>query len=543
MNLGIDKDFLSSKKPNQLFSVIFVQSMYPSNLKKMKKKINQALVIFGASGDLTYRKLIPAVFDLYINDSLPEGYAVLGVSRTQFTDDKFRKKMKEGIHQYSSYKNVTNEKLQKFLSKIFYLSIDTDKGEEYSRLKEKLDKLNNKFNLGQNYIFYLSTPPSLYSKIPKYLYSHGLTLQQKGFRRIIIEKPFGHDFLSAVELNNQLLEFFKEDQIYRIDHYLGKETVQNLMVTRFANGIYEPLWNRNFIKHIEITAAESIGVEGRGGYYDDAGALRDMIQNHLLQVLSLVAMEPPSKITAEEIRYEKMKVFRSLRPFSKSDLNQNVIRGQYTDATIKGKHYVSYREEPNVDPQSRTETYAALKIYIDNWRWEGVPFYIRTGKRLPTNVSEVVIHFRPSPQKLFKQVDESTHSDNQLILRIQPDEGILLKTGMKVPGNGYEVRSVNMDFHYSDLNDHYIPSAYERLILDCMTGDNMLYMQGEAVEETWKFVQPILDYWENDQDAPLHGYPSGSWGPDVADELIEGKEHTWRYPCKNLAEDGIYCEL
>ena len=221
MNLGIDKDFLSSKKPNQLFSVIFVQSMYPSNLKKMKKKINQALVIFGASGDLTYRKLIPAVFDLYINDSLPEGYAVLGVSRTQFTDDKFRKKMKEGIHQYSSYKNVTNEKLQKFLSKIFYLSIDTDKGEEYSRLKEKLDKLNNKFNLGQNYIFYLSTPPSLYSKIPKYLYSHGLTLQQKGFRRIIIEKPFGHDFLSAVELNNQLLEFFKEDQIYRIDHYLG----------------------------------------------------------------------------------------------------------------------------------------------------------------------------------------------------------------------------------------------------------------------------------------------------------------------------------
>lgn len=509
----------------------------------MKKKINQALVIFGASGDLTFRKLIPAVFDLYMNNSLPEGYAVLGVSRTQLTDDKFRKKMKDGIRQFAHYKDAANEQLEDFLTKLFYISIDTDKGEEYARVKDKLDKLNKRFNLEHNYIFYLSTPPALYNTIPKFLYGQGLTLQHKGFRRVIIEKPFGHDLKSAVELNNQLLVFFEENQIYRIDHYLGKETVQNLMVTRFANGIYEPLWNRNFIKHVEITAAESIGVESRGGYYDTSGALRDMIQNHLLQVLSLVAMEPPCKITPEDIRYEKMKVFRSLRPFSKSDLKNNVIRGQYTEATVRGKHYSSYREETNVDPHSRTETYAAMKIYIDNWRWEGVPFYIRTGKRLPTNVSEVVIHFRPSPQKLFKQVDESTHSDNQLILRIQPDEGILLKTGMKVPGNGYEVKSVNMDFHYTELNDHYIPSAYERLILDCMSGDNMLYMQGEAVEETWKFVQPILDYWENDQDAPLHGYPSGSWGPEVADNLIEGKENRWRYPCKNLAEDGIYCEL
>ncbi|HLW09656.1 MAG TPA: glucose-6-phosphate dehydrogenase [Fermentimonas sp.] len=509
----------------------------------MKKKTNQALVIFGASGDLTYRKLIPAVFDLFMNDSLPEGYAVLGVSRTEFSDEKFRKKMKEGIRQFAHYKDAANDKINNFLSKIFYLSIDTSKGDEYGKVKEKLDKLNKKFNLEHNYIFYLSTPPALYNVIPKFLYGHGLTMQQKGFRRIIIEKPFGHDTQSAIELNHQLLEFFQEDQIYRIDHYLGKETVQNLMVTRFANGIYEPLWNRNYIRHVEITAAESIGVEDRGGYYDEAGALRDMIQNHLLQVLSLVAMEPPAKLSAEDIRYEKMKVFRSLRPLSKSDLRNNVIRGQYTEANIKGKHYNNYRDEKNVDPNSRTETFAAMKIYIDNWRWQGVPFYIRTGKRLPTNVSEVVIHFNPSPQKLFKQLDESTSLDNQLILRIQPDEGILLKTGMKVPGSGYEVRSANMDFHYSELNDHYIPSAYERLILDCMIGDNMLYMQGEAAEETWRFVQPILDYWENDKDAPLHGYPSGSWGPDVSDDLIEGKENTWRYPCKNLAEDGIYCEL
>jgi glucose-6-phosphate 1-dehydrogenase len=268
-----------------------------------------------------------------------------------------------------------------------------------------------------------------------------------------------------------------------------------------------------------------------------------MVQNHLLQVASLVAMEPPIKITPEDIRYEKMKVFRSLRPFSKIELKKNVIRGQYTEATVRGKQYDGYREEKSVDKNSRTETYVAMKVFIDNWRWQGVPFYIRTGKRLPTNVTEVVIHFKPSPQKLFKSADGATNSDNQLIVRIQPDEGILLKTAMKVPGSGYEVKSVNMDFHYTELNDHYIPSAYERLILDCMIGDNMLYMSSEAAEATWKFVQPLLDYWENDKDAPLHGYPSGSWGPDVADNLIEGKENTWRYPCKNLAEDGIYCEL
>ncbi len=509
----------------------------------MKKTTNQALVIFGASGDLTYRKLIPAVFDLYMNDSLPEGYAVLGVSRSPFTDKQFREKMGEGITLFAHYKNADRKKIDDFLSRLYYLSIDTGKGEDYIHVKDKLSVLNKKLNLEHNYIFYLSTPPSLYTIIPKYLYGHGLTLQQKGFRRIIIEKPFGHDLTSAINLNAQLLEFFQEDQIYRIDHYLGKETVQNLMVTRFANGIYEPLWNRNFIQHVEITAAESIGVEERGGYYDHSGALRDMVQNHLLQVASLVAMEPPIKITPEDIRYEKMKVFRSLRPFSKNELKKNVIRGQYTEATVRGKQYDGYREEKSVDKNSRTETYVAMKVFIDNWRWQGVPFYIRTGKRLPTNVTEVVIHFKPSPQKLFKSADGATNSDNQLIVRIQPDEGILLKTAMKVPGSGYEVKSVNMDFHYTELNDHYIPSAYERLILDCMIGDNMLYMSSEAAEATWKFVQPLLDYWENDKDAPLHGYPSGSWGPDVADNLIEGKENTWRYPCKNLAEDGIYCEL
>lgn len=509
----------------------------------MKKITNQALVIFGASGDLTNRKLIPAVFDLYMNRSLPEGYAILGISRTQFTDPQFREKMKEGIRQFAHNREADEEKIDTFLSSLFYLRIDTAKGEEYVQVKNKLDEMNRKFNLGRNCIFYLSTPPSLYTVIPRFLYEQGLISQEEGFRRVIIEKPFGHDLASAIRLNRELLEFLTEEQIYRIDHYLGKETVQNMMVTRFANGIYEPLWNRNYIQYVEITAAESVGIEDRGGYYDEAGALRDMIQNHLLQVLSLVAMEPPNKITSEEIRYEKMRVFRSLRPMNHADLKQNAIRGQYTGSTVRGKQYRGYREEANVKPDSRTETYAALKIYIDNWRWQGIPFYIRTGKRLPTRVTEVVIHFRPSPQKLFKPADGSNLSDNQLILRIQPDEGILLKIGMKVPGNGYEVKPVNLSFRYSDLTDQYIADAYERLILDCMSGDNMLFMQGEATEETWKFVQPILDYWENDGEAPLYGYPSGSWGPDVADNLIEGEENSWRLPCKNLAEDGIFCEL
>ena len=509
----------------------------------MKKIDNQALVIFGASGDLAHRKLIPSLFDLYMNNSLPEGYAVLGVSRTKLSDKTFRTKMKEGIKEFSHFKKTEAKKINEFLSKLFYLTIDTQKSEDYELVKNKLAELDKKFNLGHNYIFYLSTPPQLYPIIPKYLYGSGLALQQKGFRRIIIEKPFGHDLKSAQELNKLLTDFFNEDQIYRIDHYLGKETVQNLMVTRFSNGIFEPLWNRNYIQHVEITAAESIGVEGRGGYYEKAGVMRDMIQNHLLQVASLVAMEPPAKIMGDEIRYEKLKVFRSLRPLSKNDLKNNIIRGQYTESRVKGKQYAAYRDEEGVDKNSRTETYFAMKFFIDNWRWSGVPFYIRSGKRLPTRVSEIVIHFKPSPMQLFKSIDGAVEAGNQLILRIQPDEGILLKMGMKVPGNGYEVKSVNVDFHYSDLKDHYIPEAYERLILDCMTGDNTLYMSGESAELTWKFVQPILDYWENDPDAPLYGYPSGSWGPDKADDLMEGKNNTWRYPCKNLSDDGVYCEL
>lgn len=512
----------------------------------MKQKIikNLALIIFGASGDLTYRKLIPAVFDLYKQNSLPQNFAVLGVARSSFTDDSFRDKMKDGIRQFATAKDITDDELNSFSQKLHYLSINTDEGTEYSKLKERLELLDKEENTEGNYIFYLSTPPALYPLVPRFLAEQGLNKEQHGnFRRIIIEKPFGTDLKSAIDLNSSLRESYEEDQIYRIDHYLGKETVQNMLVTRFANGIYEPLWNRNYISHIEITAAESIGVENRGGYYDHSGALRDMVQNHLLQVVALVAMEPPMSIDSISIRNEKLKVFQALRPMSNDDLFKNVIRGQYTAANIKGKYAKGYREEKDVNVDSRTETYLAMKLFIDNWRWSGVPFYIRTGKRLPTRVSEVVIHFKPAPQRLFPESVDLSNEENQLVIRIQPDEGILLKTKMKVPGNGYQVKNVNMDFHYSQLQDTYLPEAYERLLLDCMVGDSTLYIRGDALEATWKFVQPLLDFWDKNPDAPLHGYPAGSWGPNCADNLIEGEKLTWRYPCKNLSDDGIYCEL
>lgn len=511
----------------------------------MKQKIikNLALIIFGASGDLTHRKLIPAVFDLYKQKSLPQNFAVLGVARSSFTDNSFRDKMKDGIKQFATAKDITDDELDAFSQKLHYLSINTDEGAEYSKLKERLELLDKEENTEGNYIFYLSTPPALYPLVPKFLAEQGLNKEHNNFRRIIIEKPFGTDLKSAIDLNNSLRESYDEDQIYRIDHYLGKETVQNMLVTRFANGIYEPLWNRNYISHIEITAAESIGVENRGGYYDHSGALRDMVQNHLLQVVALVAMEPPMSIDSVSIRNEKLKIFQALRPMSNDDLFKNVIRGQYTAANIKGKYAKGYREEKDVSADSRTETYLAMKLFIDNWRWSGVPFYIRTGKRLPTRVSEVVIHFKPAPQKLFPESVDLSSEENQLVIRIQPDEGILLKTKMKVPGNGYQVKNVNMDFHYSQLQDTYLPEAYERLLLDCMVGDSTLYIRGDALEATWKFVQPLLDFWDKNPDAPLHGYPAGSWGPNCADNLIEGEKLTWRYPCKNLSDDGIYCEL
>ncbi|WP_027470184.1 glucose-6-phosphate dehydrogenase [Saccharicrinis fermentans] len=511
----------------------------------MKKPQNHILVIFGASGDLTFRKLVPAVFDLFTQNVLPEHFAILGLGRTQLSDDDFRSKMKEGIEKFAlNHKNMAqNDALDHFLQKLFYHGFNTKEEGDYGGLKDRLFELDGQLGTDENFIFYLATPPSMYTVIPCHLAKHGLSNEEKGFRRLIVEKPFGYDLETAKELNASLLNNFDEEQIYRIDHYLGKEIVQNLLVTRFSNAIYEPLWNRNYVSHVEITSSESIGVGNRGGYYEGSGALRDMVQNHLLLLAGLVGMEPPALIDSNSIRNEIVKVLQSLRPIKEEDVEKYVIRGQYVGSTVKGQKVNGYRDENGVDPESRTETYVAMKFFIDNMRWGGVPFYIRTGKMLPTRVTEVVIHFKPTPHHLFASNTSVLQQQNQLVIRIQPDEGLLLKFGMKVPGAGFNVQNVNMDFHYSDLADAYLPSAYERLLHDCMLGDSTLYSRGDAVEAAWAFVRPIQQAWKNNKDIKVHGYPAGTWGPDVADDLIEEPHLTWRYPCKNLANDGNYCEL
>lgn len=504
---------------------------------QMKQTDNHILVIFGASGDLTERKLIPAIYNLYCRSYLSSDFAVLGVSRTKFTDEDYRTKVVYENNHLAD--NGTPEKRAAFAEKIHYHSMVTSDPNAYGMLKERLAQLNS----SENYIFYLSTPPSLYEVIARSLSEAGLSNQDNGWKRIIIEKPFGYDLESALALNQKLLSYFIELQIYRIDHYLGKETVQNLLITRFANSVFEPLWNRNFIHHVEITASETVGVEKRGGYYDGSGAMRDMVQNHLLQLAALVAMEPPVQATESAIRNERMKLFQSLRPLSAEDIEKNVIRGQYTSSTIQGTPAPGYREEEGVAPDSRTETYVAMKFFIDNWRWSGVPFYIRTGKRLPTRVTEIVVHFKSPPHHLFIENSSIANRDNLLIIRIQPDEGMVLKFAMKIPGEGLRVKDVSMDFHYKHMADAYIPEAYERLLLDCMQGDATLYARGDAVEAAWQFIDPILKAWDSNPDIKMYGYPAGTWGPENADDLMEGKDITWRYPCKNLSNDGIYCEL
>lgn len=496
----------------------------------MNKSSSHILVIFGASGDLTRRKLIPALAELRKLELLPENFAVLGIGRTAYTDKSYREMIASHLEEQSDVVDL-----------LYYHPMDPEKKEEYPDLFKRLLDLTGKLNIEANYIFYLATPPSLYGIIPSSLAAVGLVSEDdESWKRVIIEKPFGTSYGSARELNKILLQQLAEHQVYRIDHYLGKETVQNVLVTRFSNGIFEPLWNRNFIHHVEITSSESLGVGTRGGYYDSSGALRDMLQNHLLQLVGLVAMEPPTVINSDAIRNEVLKVFQSFRPILGKDISKQLIRGQYIASKVRGEKMNGYREEEGVPQGSRTETFVAMKLFIDNWRWGGVPFYIRTGKRLPTKVTEIVVHFKPSPHTLFCSPEEG--KGNQLVIRVQPDEGILLKFGMKVQGAGFKVQEANMDFHYKDLTDSYIPEAYQRLLLDCMQGDSTLYTRGDAVEAAWQLVDPILKAWETEGEIPLHGYPCGTWGPEMADSMIEGAD-SWRYPCKNLADDGLYCEL
>jgi len=501
-----------------------------------------AFVIFGASGDLAVRKLIPALYKLYLGDYLPDNFAVLGVSRSKFSDDEFRDKVFYNS-EFIKDKRKQDEKADTFVNRLSYLPIQTSERESYATLKSTLITLDTKFNIGGNYIYYLSTPPFLYETIPACLAAHGLNSQENGWKRLVIEKPFGYDLETAVELNKSIRQYFEEDQIYRIDHYLGKETVQNLLVTRFANGIFEPLWNRNYIQHVQITNAENLTVGSRGGYYDKSGALRDMFQNHLMQIVAHVAMEPPIAANADAIRNEKLKLLQSIRPLSEKDISENVVRGQYISSTIDGERINSYREEEGVPDDSRTETFVALKFFIDNWRWADVPFYVRSGKALPTKVTEVVITFKDPPNALFRKENIVHNDNNQLIIRIQPDEGLLLKFGMKVPGSGFNVKDVGMDFHYSDLTDADVPAAYERLLLDVIKGDATLYARGDSVEEAWRFVEPILDAWKNNPDLKVKGYPVGSWGPMDIASLIESDDLTWRNPCSELTAEASSIEI
>ena len=482
---------------------------------------NNCIVIFGASGDLTHRKLIPALYNLYKIGRLSENFSVLGVARSELNDETFREKMREAlIHN----EETTPETLDAFCSHLYYQAVNTSDAQDYGKLVPRLDDLHNKYKTCGNTLYYMSTPPSLYGVIPECLAAHGLNTEEYGWKRIIVEKPFGYDEKTAQALDVQIHRFFEEHQIYRIDHYLGKETVQNLLVLRFSNGWFEPLWNRNFIDYVEITGAESIGVEERGGYYDGSGAMRDMFQNHLLQVLAMVAMEPPAIINANSMRDEVAKVMHSLRPLTAEDMEHNLVLGQYTAAEINGKMENGYLEEKGVPADSRTETYIALRCEIENWRWAGVPFYVRTGKRLPARVTEIVIHFKTTPHPVFSQ----NAPENKLIIRIQPDEAISMRFGLKKPGAGFEAKEVSMDFRYADLAGAQVLTAYERLLLDAMKGDATLFARTDAVHAAWKFVQPILDYKANG--GRIHEYEAGTWGPVAADKLIAKQGKVWRKP-------------
>ncbi len=488
------------------------------------------MVIFGATGDLTHRKLLPALYNLALEHPLPPGFSVIGFARRPYTDESFRKQALDSINQFSRQKPVNPQVWESFEAGIHYLQSSFGDPKGYAKLAEKLNELDRVRGTSGNRIFYLSTPPSQYPEIIQQLGAAGLNRNRKGWTRIIIEKPFGHDLTSARELNRQVAKVFREEQVYRIDHYLGKETVQNILVFRFANGIFEPIWDRRYVDHVQITVAENIGLEGRGAYYEESGAIRDMVQNHVLQLLTLVAMEPPVAFDGNAVRDEKVKVLHALQPLTGAEALTNSIRAQYGAGWSSGQSVKSYHEEPGVSPNSLTETYIAMKVSIDSWRWAGVPFYLRTGKHLPKRVTEIAIQFKQPPLMLFKKSDvEGQVEPNILTLRIQPDEGISLKFGAKVPGTEMQIRSVNMDFFYGSSFVREQPEAYERLLLDCMLGDSTLFTRHDEVEAAWTFVQGILDVWRTTPTGILT-YEPGTWGPQGADEFIWQSGRRWRRP-------------
>ncbi len=483
------------------------------------------LVIFGATGDLTKRKLVPSLMGLAKDGLLPHGFAVVGFARRDWTDDYFRQELQDGITQYG--RSETDAAWASHAGAFVYHNANFDDPAGYRALAAKLDQLDRRHGTQGNRIFYLATPPSSYSSILQNLAAAGLSQETGGrFARVIVEKPFGHDLATAVALNEQVRAAFHERQVFRIDHYLGKETVQNILALRFANGIFEPLWNEKFVDHVQITVAESIGVGSRGAYFEESGIIRDMIQNHLMQVLTLVAMEPPAAMTADAVRDEKVKVLKAIRSFRPDEVEAATVRAQYTRGWFGGDEVPGYREEQGVAADSTTETYAAVRLEVQNWRWSRTPFYLRSGKRLPRRVTEVAIQFKQPPHVLFE--GGRPLQPNVLLLRIQPDEGVALRFGAKVPGPDVHVRDVRMDFRYGTAFGGETADAYERLLLDAMLGDGTLFARRDEVEEAWRIVDSIVAGWRHSAARPVD-YVAGTWGPETAGHLL-GPGRSWRKP-------------
>jgi glucose-6-phosphate 1-dehydrogenase len=483
------------------------------------------LVIFGASGDLTQRKLIPGLYSLAHDGLLPSGQTIVGIARAEMTDEQFRATMREACDKHARTRPVDDAVWETFARGLFYVQGEFGDRNAYERLRERLEGFDKTRGTGARRIYYLAVPPDFFDDIAQNLAAAGMVNdpEKRGpYTRVIIEKPFGHDLESARALNQIAVSIFRERQVFRIDHYLGKETVQNLLVLRFANGIFEPFWNRQYIDHVQITVAETIGVEKRGGYFDSAGIARDIVQNHMLQLVSLVGMEPPVAFEANSVRDEKVKVLRALRPI------ENAVRGQYVEGSVVGEEAIAYRAEEKVNPNSNTETFAALKVYVDNWRWADVPFYIRAGKRLPKRVTDISIHFRQAPYPLFSRLGVKMQA-NVLAIRIQPDEGISLKFDSKVPGPAVRTAPVTMEFRYATSFGAEPPEAYERLLLETMLGDATLFARRDEIETAWAWLDPLLQRWARDP-RPPHFYPAGTWGPEEADTLIEGDGRRWRRP-------------
>lgn len=494
------------------------------------------MVIFGATGDLTRRKLIPSLFELAMDTPLPAGFSIVGVSHRAWTDDTFRTEMRDAVHGTLGA-SVDAAAWDSFAQGIRYIRGDFDSPATYQALEQVLGELDRDRGAGGNRIFYLATAPSFYPIIVRQLGAASLANRpvpgvepdpSGPWTRIIIEKPFGHDLASATALNNEVASVFSEAQVFRIDHYLGKETVQNLLVFRFANGIFEPVWNRQYIDHVQVTVAESIGIEGRGKFYEEAGALRDMVQSHMFQLLSLIAMEAPSTINAKTVHDEKVQLLQAVSPFRGSAAEHDVVRGQYGPGYVNGRVVPGYRQESGVSPHSAIETYMALRLRIDNWRWAGVPFYLRTGKRLPQRTTEIAVQFRKVPHLLFASAGTMPPEPNVLTLRIQPDEGISLRFAAKVPGAMMQIRSVHMDFYYGASFTGHGPDDYSRLLLDCMRGDSTLFARRDEVETAWALVNGILERWDSSAAPELPNYDAGTWGPVEADALIQKDGRRWR---------------